>query len=1514
VLVVLAPAVEGGRGHGVLEELLQHPAGKKARVLLLGEPIVGFSAPVAPLPLDGTGFMAQVTSLVRAPTEADAWHVVENRSLPVSGRGAPADDTTSWHATAPHPVAGDPALANALFGDLTPLHPPDWKPAATTRKERTGQVEAQQREGQTTLLMFSALKLPHQEEAQAKASIDSALGTGKAAAGNGWGGATLTSAPAAAVDGAGAGAPVPGEEAAEALAGTQPLPGSNDVEAEVRAETERLAQLEIEAALAREQAELSPQMGRLAWTEASVSPKVVPRAGAALRLGDEGFFDVDTPEASQDAGLLAEAPFASVAPETPSWMELPPDPEMENTARTAERWTELAPSEPVDAGAAPEESESWTAVGEEGSQWGTETEQGMDSPEAGVPGAFGPTDRGGAPQTPGEAGKAAWDAAARSEVDSGDGDLSGSGAAAGEADVVPSAWDVLEAELQASGRAREAEEAGLSSDETALAEGLGEEWDDSEAANTLILGGSAADDDDGVDGAEAGASGASAAEPAASPAMAPGSDEDWSSAAPDAGGDLSVANTVASATNVGTDWFDSDIESASATLDGGPTDTGVATSALLSQWQVQQEEAERQLAEAHERVRTVRAELEKEAALRREVEQQVVEAREVGDSLRGVLDREAALRIEAEAACEHESSLRLAAEELAEAARLRELALEQERSREVELRLAAEHQVQALHERLAALEEAHSRAETLRLEAEAQRELVHQRDAELEDLREQLATLQAKLDEAQSRAGSEARERATVDAAARAALGRIEEREHDFTELRAQLEALKAEVREQARLRAEAETRASEADAHAREEAETRAEMETRALDAEARAEAQEQARVAAEARAREAAALGDEAQARSDAEALARSELQVRLEKFEARLREEVKARTSAETRTRAAMQALKEVQVRLEAEVAGRVEAEARAETEAKARRDADSRAQSAQTATSSAEDRANAEILAREAAESRAEAEAEARLAAETRATSEASARAEAEERAASEAKARAEVEERAEKEARLRAEAESRAETEAKQRAEAEARVQQAASEVAARAEVRLKAESQQRAAAEARIEEEAHARNAAESALDTFKRRLEQARQASEALRQELTREREAREAVEKALEALRAEKAQLEAESTEQRLRSERERAELEERGHREAEEAAAQARAALLPLETPPGRPELAVSRSGSVTQDGLAKLVFRLCEARMEMRLELKVMNALRVLWLRDGALVGAVSSAPGESLVDRARADGLIDARQEGELRLVRSATTGALLDALRGRGYLRESESVPLVQRYTEQVFLDALAEPSTLYRLVPEPAPHEVALAAATRPPLHLLAEALRNTLTAESLLAAAGSLRARVFRGDIHLGPEDFGLPPRDLQLLSQVDGAHTLEALLLGAGLPQESALKTLAVARTLGLITLQAASGEDTGELPPELDVRRLESKFEEVQEADYFTVLGLARTAGSEEVKRAYELLAAEFHPLRFAGHPDPALQHRAQQIRSVLSEAAQALGDDRLRAEYARSLLD
>jgi hypothetical protein len=360
-----------------------------------------------------------------------------------------------------------------------------------------------------------------------------------------------------------------------------------------------------------------------------------------------------------------------------------------------------------------------------------------------------------------------------------------------------------------------------------------------------------------------------------------------------------------------------------------------------------------------------------------------------------------------------------------------------------------------------------------------------------------------------------------------------------------------------------------------------------------------------------------------------------------------------------------------------------------------------------------------------------------------------------------------------------------------------------------------------------------------------------------------------------------------------------------------DAEAAEARSRAALITFEEPGGS-LVDIPRAGSVNREGLASLLTRLQSARLQARFELKGSGALRVLWLKEGRLVGALSSAPDESLIDRARADALIDARQENELRLVRGSSTGALIDTMRARGHLLENEVVPLVQRYTEQVALDAFGEASSLYRLVEEPPPHEVALAASTRPLLHLLAEALRDHVSAESFLSAAGGLRAGVFRGES--APEAFGLSARELRLLSEVDGEQTLEQLLLGAGLPQDTAFKLLALLHTLGLIVLKPAIPVSGHEAPGEVEVRRLESKFEEIQDADYFSVLGLARTAGSEDVKRAHALLSAEFHPLRFAGHPDPVLQHRAQQISNTLSEAARALADDRLREEYARSLLD
>ena len=336
-------------------------------------------------------------------------------------------------------------------------------------------------------------------------------------------------------------------------------------------------------------------------------------------------------------------------------------------------------------------------------------------------------------------------------------------------------------------------------------------------------------------------------------------------------------------------------------------------------------------------------------------------------------------------------------------------------------------------------------------------------------------------------------------------------------------------------------------------------------------------------------------------------------------------------------------------------------------------------------------------------------------------------------------------------------------------------------------------------------------------------------------------------------------------------------------------------------------------------VTLEGLAALVLRLHRGAATVRLELKAPDALRVLFLEGGRLRDAVSSIASEGLLERAHRDGLIDSRQVRELRLLRSADETELLRALLERGYVRELEAVPLFQRYTEQVALEALSEPACAYRLTFNIPPGGLHGAASPRPLPALITESLRRGLTPEAVAERTRGLSAIATA----LGPFDdgglgggleLGWTEKEQRVLDQVDGESTLQSILLAAGVKQDVGLRTLAVAQVLGLLRVDAPAAPDLLPQAAELEVKRLGAKYDEAEEGDYFTVLGLPRDAGSDEVSRAYRALAEEFHPLRFAGHPDPGLQHRAQALHAMLAEAHEALSNDRLRQRYARSLVD
>ncbi len=336
-----------------------------------------------------------------------------------------------------------------------------------------------------------------------------------------------------------------------------------------------------------------------------------------------------------------------------------------------------------------------------------------------------------------------------------------------------------------------------------------------------------------------------------------------------------------------------------------------------------------------------------------------------------------------------------------------------------------------------------------------------------------------------------------------------------------------------------------------------------------------------------------------------------------------------------------------------------------------------------------------------------------------------------------------------------------------------------------------------------------------------------------------------------------------------------------------------------------------LAIPRTGTVAMGELARLMVQLWAARADVRVDLSLANATRRLWLRRGRLVAAWSSLGAESISARARRDGLIDARNEAELREVRDASPASLLEELRQRGLIRRSEVDGLVQRFVEEIALEAFSEAVCTYRLHDEAPGVEVPVCEPARALPAIAAQALRRSLPWEAQLELLGGSQAVPLRVPARVDAETLGFSERERELLDAADGSTSIESLIVASGLKNERGYQALAVAKVAGLITVgPPQEGARSAAQPADAD--SLDAMYEQVQHADYFGILGLPRTAGAADVREARERLAQRFDPLRWSAHPDPALLRRAQAVFASIEEAAKTLQDDRLRAEYARHL--
>jgi CheY-like chemotaxis protein len=332
----------------------------------------------------------------------------------------------------------------------------------------------------------------------------------------------------------------------------------------------------------------------------------------------------------------------------------------------------------------------------------------------------------------------------------------------------------------------------------------------------------------------------------------------------------------------------------------------------------------------------------------------------------------------------------------------------------------------------------------------------------------------------------------------------------------------------------------------------------------------------------------------------------------------------------------------------------------------------------------------------------------------------------------------------------------------------------------------------------------------------------------------------------------------------------------------------------------------------SGGVSQGQLARLVFKLSSWLDPVCLELRSSPGLRALWMQRGRLLAATSAVEQESLLDRARRDGLIEAHQESEIWLSGATSSVEIVRALLSKGFLRQSEVGPLVQRYVEEVARSAFKEAESAYRISDRFVPRNVAAATSSAPTLQIFADAIRQSRGVDFLWKAIGGHQA------VPLPLEASGeglatcISDEGWALLKSSNGAEGVDTLCAAAGMQLDIGASLFWLAKHLGMLEFKE-SETPPAEAVREIDLERLNAKVREVEEADYFQMLGLPRSAGREEVQQAFAFLSSQFDPLKFVGHPDPKVLERAHQLQLTLAEAAAALRDDDLRQLYARNLV-
>ncbi|ACY18031.1 DUF4388 domain-containing protein [Haliangium ochraceum] len=339
------------------------------------------------------------------------------------------------------------------------------------------------------------------------------------------------------------------------------------------------------------------------------------------------------------------------------------------------------------------------------------------------------------------------------------------------------------------------------------------------------------------------------------------------------------------------------------------------------------------------------------------------------------------------------------------------------------------------------------------------------------------------------------------------------------------------------------------------------------------------------------------------------------------------------------------------------------------------------------------------------------------------------------------------------------------------------------------------------------------------------------------------------------------------------------------------------------------------------------LAVFLDRLYRERFDGVLDLRHRRVAKSIRFEKGRPVFASSNLPEDRLGAMLSREGMLVGVQLEAVHQSALRNQRRMGEELVAMGQLKPSELVGAVQRQLEDIVFSLFAWDRGDYKLSPElrgrPEPLVI-----ERHPVLLVMEGVRrkyDRAVLESLLGPPETVFARADEACWQMVAYAAGLSRDERSLLESFDGvrsiaevarggsAELLLAYQLGYGALVLGALRR----RRTGLSEVAAKAAEqvaDEPELVRSIDRQRVQHKHVLVDEADYFTLLGVRRGASDFEIRRAYESARASYAPTSLAPEVAEELAEELDDIREVLDEAFRVLRDAERRRAYLEHLLE